>query len=178
MTNTIDFEQIEKHLNTKNVYTGIFDNLQSTDKSISKDEYTLHIELSYMYTFPENEDTNGLQFLNLFNLHVPENMRKQGIATQMIEICERIAKLRNTCGLYVGPCVTDLSEYLIRICEKRGYSLCMPFGQVKINYTHCLHDGMVTNLFDKQTIELEKKLIYRVNDIMKHNTQHQYQHRK
>lgn len=87
----------------------------------------LYIELNNVYS----TDEVPFKILNLFHIFVPIHQRNMGIATKIIKICEEIAQERGLAGLWVGPFVTDESEFLIKICKKNGYTACMPFGMIK-----------------------------------------------
>lgn len=99
--------------------------LQNNVVGNENDNNKLYVELQYVYSI------TGHKILNVFHIQVPESERHLGIATKVIEICEDIAQQRKLMGIFVGPFVTDDSEYLIKICKKRGYHRCMPFGMMK-----------------------------------------------
>lgn len=89
------------------------------------DNEKLYVEISHVYT------PRGDEILNVFSIQVPEKERHNGCATKIIKICEEIAQEREMKGIYVGPFMTDESDFLIKICKKNGYKSCMPFGMIK-----------------------------------------------
>ena len=106
----------------------------------------VYVELNYVYSI------TGTKLLNLFQIYVPIKDRHKGKATEIIIMCEDIAKQRNLSGIWIGPFMTDSSEYLIRICKRRDYQPCMPFGMIKM-----FNDEKIECVFDDEIfLKIEK----------------------
>ena len=68
----------------------------------------------------------------LMGVNVPEEHRRRGVASRIIDLCESLAIYKGFRGIFVGPYMTDLGEYLAAACEKRGYVPAAPFGSLKL----------------------------------------------
>lgn len=90
----------------------------------TNDEQQLHVELSDIEYF------DGRKVLQLSYIFVPEQDRCKGSATNIVKICEEIAKEKGYNGMYVGPFVTEDSRYISKICKKRGYNNCDHWGHL------------------------------------------------
>jgi len=125
------------------------------------DDTQLYVELKYVYSI------TGQKILNVFHINVPVNDRHTGIATSIIEICEKIAQAEHLIGIWVGPFVTDESDFLAKICGKRKYYSCMPFGMIKQFREHSpnTQNLLIPCVIDEDThIKINKNMPYIATD--------------
>ena len=106
-------------------YSDIETQLITTHKFGIEDDDSLYIELDDMI------GNDRIVILGLIMINVPPKQRRLGIATRIIQLCEKIAQNEQYSGIYVGPFMTDESEYLIKSCRKMRYVRCLPFGMSK-----------------------------------------------
>ena len=76
-----------------------------------------------------NFDTNIQNVLIFMTVHIPINMRKQGIFSEILTFLEDRAK-RDKQYLWIGPLMSDDSQWIGHTCKKRGYEFQMPFGWI------------------------------------------------
>ena len=65
---------------------------------------------------------------NLFSIHVPAHLQRQGLATRVIEFVEELAKEQGKRGVFIGPLVTNDSQWIERIARRCHYQPQPPFG--------------------------------------------------
>jgi hypothetical protein len=64
----------------------------------------------------------------LYHIHIPTHMRNKGLFTGILN--ELIKRSKNM-YLLVGPFVSDESDYIIKVLERRGFQHAMPFSMYK-----------------------------------------------
>jgi hypothetical protein len=69
--------------------------------------------------------------LVLLCINVPEKDRNKGLFKEILSFCEYRARL-NGQHLLVGPFVTDESEWIIKVCQRRNYVQQHPFSLIKL----------------------------------------------
>jgi len=104
-----------------------------------EDETSLYVELwngkkvndMYIDFYNSNTDNNPkYNTLGLIHIHIPENMRNQGLCSDILTFLEERSQ-KNKQHLFVGPFMEEESEYIIKVCEKRNYKKMPPFGMIK-----------------------------------------------
>ena len=68
--------------------------------------------------------------LVLMTIYIPEHQRNKKIFSNILTFLEKRA-YQHKQHLYVGPLMTDDSDWIIHTCQKRGYKIQPPFGFIK-----------------------------------------------
>ncbi len=68
--------------------------------------------------------------LILMTVYIPLEQRNQGIFKDILDTVEKKAK-NNRQHLFVGPFMTDDSQWIQKVCKQRNYQPAMPFGYFK-----------------------------------------------
>ena len=71
-----------------------------------------------------------LDTLILQTVYIPKEQRNQGIFKNILDFVEQKA-INNGQHLFVGPFMTDDSQWIIKVCRSRGYQGWMSFGLIK-----------------------------------------------
>ncbi len=77
-----------------------------------------------------NNDTENIDTLILMTIYVPKEQRNQGIFKDILDFVEERAS-KNGLHLFVGPLMSDDSQWIEKVCKHRGYQGTMPFGYLK-----------------------------------------------
>ena len=73
---------------------------------------------------------NEVRVLGLVTIYIPPAMRRKGMCTSIIDKLEKHAADRGM-HFQVGPFVTEDSDYIIKVLQRRGYQPNPPFSLMK-----------------------------------------------
>ncbi len=111
----------------------LMDNMEYGDKN---NDNNVYVELAHAKPY-NSEKVNTLV---LKMVHVSQDKRNQGIFSNILNILEKRAD-RDEQNLFVGPLVTDDSQYIEKVCTKRGYKPQMPFGLIRKQTVNKVHSS-------------------------------------